>query len=250
MIYDPYRITSLHQKSTFPMSNWIWIITQHTTRWWRHRATPKRMCISLLKSALGEKWKKRASNRSRKATLIFSGRESRPLRRAYFRKLAPTPIVPTILFPWANYAFPRGFFCSAPVRGRLAPPAAKAPGRLDGPCTCGSQWRGRAGRGRERLVGSLELPTRWWPLACPWWPFRTDAKFMVVGGPDELRITRLLWCSMELASVQLRVRQTASYDLLVARVWMSRQTEEVHTEKKRFNIFWLCTGGFCQVFQQ
>jgi hypothetical protein len=42
---------------------------------------------------------------------------------------------------------------------------------------------------------------------------------------------------MELASVQLRVRQTASYDLLVARVWMSRQTEEVHTEKKRFNIF-------------
>jgi hypothetical protein len=38
--------------------------------------------------------------------------------------------------------------------------------------------------------------------------------------------------------------------LLVARVWMSRQTEEVHTEKKRFNIFWLYIGGFCQVFQQ
>jgi hypothetical protein len=180
MIYDPYRITSLHQKSTFPMSNWIWIITQHNTRRWRHRATPKRMCISFLKSALGEKWRKRASNRSRKATLIFLGRESRPLRRAYFRKLAPTPIAPTILFPWANDAFPRGFFCSAPVRGRLAPPVSHLDGwtahahaaanggeeRGEGERGWFAVWNSPRDGGHSRALGGLSawMPSSWWSV--------------------------------------------------------------------------------------
>jgi hypothetical protein len=124
---------------------------------------------------------------------IFETRIPSPASRIFSRASA-SPNRPNHPFPASEGCIRAGFICSAPVRGWLALPAAKVPGRSDGPCTCGT-WRGRGEdqrtKEREREVGGLAgtphetvaagVPLVALPHGC-----------QVHGGLDELRIICLL----------------------------------------------------------